>query len=74
MKSIDYVKYSKVPVDTVMSIVEAGVLLDAVIDMEYLLQGDAHDDVIIQILDMVGMAQAAIEFMATNVDKTGEFE
>tara|TARA_R100001244_G_scaffold5731_1_gene6889 strand:+ start:6094 stop:6309 length:216 start_codon:yes stop_codon:yes gene_type:complete len=71
MKSI---KPEDVPVTTIMTIVEAGQLLDTVIDMKYLLEGDAHDDVIIQILETVGLAQAMIEYMNTNVDKTGEFE
>ena len=71
MKSI---KPEDVPVTTIMTIVEAGQLLDTVIDMKYLLEGEAHDDIIIQILATVGLAQAMIEYMNTNVDKTGEFE
>jgi hypothetical protein len=42
--------------------------------MKYLLYATAIDDVIIQILETVGLAQAMIEYMDTNVDKTGEFE
>lgn len=71
MKSI---KPEEVPVDTIMTIVEAGQLLDTVMGMRYLLKGDALDAVIIQILETVGLAQAMLEYMDTNVDKTGEFE
>jgi hypothetical protein len=71
MKSI---RPEEVPVTTIMTIVEAGQLLDTVIGMKYLLYATALDDVIIQILETVGLAQAMIEYMDTNVDKTGEFE
>ena len=71
MKSI---KPEDMPLSAIMIIVEAGQLLDTIIDMRYLLDGDTLDDVIIQLLSNVGLAQAAISFMDNNVDKTGEFE